>query len=243
MPAWCMAAGTSIEGVLLDAGGVLLLPDPAALRQAVAGFGAEPDDETCRRAHYRGIAELDRVGFPDWPLVDREVARAAGVEPGSVDMAAGLISEVYLRQPWVPAPGVVEGLEALQAAGYRMAVVSNAGGTMERQLAHHRICDRDGTVGAPVSLVVDSHVVGVEKPDPAIFRLALDALRLEPARCLFVGDSVHFDVNGSMAAGMRPVHLDPYGLCPGDHPHTASVADLAGTLYREAGGLAPAPPG
>lgn len=231
-----MPPAHAIEGVLLDAGGVLLLPDPAALRRAVAGFGVEPDDETCRRAHYHGMAELDRVGFPDWSLVDRVVARAAGVDPAAADQAASLIQDVYLRQPWVPAPRVVEGLRSLHAAGFRLAVVSNAGGTMERQLADHRICATDGSGPAPVSVVVDSHLVGIEKPDPAIFNLALEALHLEASRCLFVGDSVHFDVNGARAAGMQPVHLDPYGLCRGDHPHTGSVADLAGTLARGGGG-------
>jgi putative hydrolase of the HAD superfamily len=82
-----------------------------------------------------------------------------------------------------------------------------------------------------VAVVVDSDVVGVEKPDPAIFGIALDALSLSPDGCLYVGDTVHFDVNGARAAGLRPVHLDPYRLCPhGDHPHVGSLAELAQEL-------------
>jgi putative hydrolase of the HAD superfamily len=102
---------------------------------------------------------------------------------------------------------------------------------MEQQLADHRICTSDGGQAAQVAVVVDSDVVGVEKPDPAIFRIALDALGLAPDDCLYVGDTVHFDVNGARAAGLRPVHLDPYGLCPGaDHPHVGSLSQLAGAL-------------
>src|SRR4051794_39706451 len=41
-----------VEAVLLDAGGVLLLPDPTAMRRAVARFGVAPDDDLCARAHY-----------------------------------------------------------------------------------------------------------------------------------------------------------------------------------------------
>jgi putative hydrolase of the HAD superfamily len=102
---------------------------------------------------------------------------------------------------------------------------------MEQQLADHRICTSDGGATAQVAVVVDSEVVGVEKPDPAIFGIALDALSLPPDECLYVGDTVHFDVNGARAAGLRPVHLDPYRLCPhSDHPHLGSLAELAQAL-------------
>ena len=60
-----------MDAVLLDAGGVLLLPDPAELRRVLAPFGRIPDDETCRRAHYASMREVDRIGGPDWPAVDR----------------------------------------------------------------------------------------------------------------------------------------------------------------------------
>jgi putative hydrolase of the HAD superfamily len=220
-----------VEAVLLDAGGVLLLPDPAELRRALAPLGETPDDEMCRRAHYACMRELDRLGGPDWPVVDRVLARVAGVADDRIDGAVSLIEEVYLRLPWVPVPDAAETLLHLQAAGYPLAVVSNATGTMEQQLAGHRICTADGGPAAQVAVVVDSEVVGVEKPDPAIFGIALDVLGLPPDDCIYVGDTVHFDVNGARAAGLRPVHLDPYRWCPDtDHPHVGSLAELARAL-------------
>jgi putative hydrolase of the HAD superfamily len=72
-------------------------------------------------------------------------------------------------------------------------------------------------------------VVGVAKPDPAIFYLALNALRVPPGgTVLHVGDSLRYDVAGALAAGLQPVHLDPYGFCPAPdrHPHVRSLADL-----------------
>jgi putative hydrolase of the HAD superfamily len=83
--------------------------------------------------------------------------------------------------------------------------------------------------------VVDSAVVGVAKPDPAIFGIALDALGVPASRTvLYVGDSLRYDVAGAVAAGLQPVHLDPYGLCPlpSGHPHVRSLAELARTLER-----------
>jgi putative hydrolase of the HAD superfamily len=220
-----------VKAVVLDAGGVLLLPDPAALRRALAPLGRTPDDETCRRAHYASMREVDRIGGPDWPQIDRVLARVAGVDEDRLDHAVSLVEDVYLRLPWVPVSDAADTLLELQAAGYPLAVVSNATGTMEQQLADHRICTSDGGATAQVAVVVDSEVVGVEKPDPAIFGIALDALSLPPDECLYVGDTVHFDVNGARAAGLRPVHLDPYRLCPhSDHPHLGSLAELAQAL-------------
>ena len=220
-----------IDAVLLDSGGVLMLPDPDRMGRALASLGGSGDPETCRRAHYASMREVDRLGEADWAAVDRALAREAGVPDDRVDEAIPLLDDVYLRQAWVPIPGVAEALVALQEAGYTLAVVSNASGTMEEMLSEHRICSVGGTEHADVAVVVDSDVVGVEKPDPKIFSFALDALDVSPERCIYVGDTVHFDVNGSRAAGLLPVHVDPYRLCPDDdHPHVGSVPELAEAL-------------
>ena len=220
-----------IDAVLLDSGGVLMLPDPGPMGAALASLGGGGDAETCRRAHYASMREVDRLGEADWAAVDRALARAAGVPDDRLDDAIPLLDEVYLRQPWVPIDGVAEALVELQRAGYALAVVSNASGTMEEMLATHRICSVGGTEHASVAIVVDSDVVGVEKPDPKIFSFALDALGVPPERCIYVGDTVHFDVNGSRAAGLHPVHVDPYRFCPGDdHVHVGSVVELTAVL-------------
>ena len=59
--------------------------------------------------------------------------------------------------------------------------------------------------------VVDSHVVGVAKPDPAIFGHAVELFDgIDRSRIIYVGDSVTIDVEAASAAGLRPVLLDPY---------------------------------
>src|SRR5262245_36825501 len=230
-----------IDAVVLDSGGVLLLPEADAMRAAVAPFGVVPDDETCRAAHYASDAALDRLGASDWRAVDRVVAEALGVPPDLLDAAALAMEPVYTAARWSPVPGAAEALHALQRAGYQLAIVSNAHGSMEQYLAEHRICSVETDETAEVAVVVDSAVVGVEKPDPRIFGFALDALGLTPERCLYVGDTVHFDVGGARAAGLHPVHLDPYGWCPyDDHRHTTSLEDLVTQLVMKgAEGLQP----
>jgi putative hydrolase of the HAD superfamily len=222
---------TLIDAVVLDAGGVLLLPDPAALRELLAPFGVEPDAERCRWAHYASTRAVDELGQPDWRSIDRAVAAELGVPEARLDAATDAIDTAYNHRNWVPIEGAAEALRALQAAGYALAVVSNASGTMEAQLAQHEVCSVTGGTHAEVAVVVDSAVVGVEKPDPAIFDFALDALGVSADRCVYVGDTVFFDVNGARAAGLHPLHVDPYGRCPhDDHPHLTSITDLVASL-------------
>jgi putative hydrolase of the HAD superfamily len=218
-----------VDAVLVDAGGVLLVPDPVAIRRELATFGVEPDDESCLRAHYLSMREVDRIGKGDWPTVDRCFARAVGVAEERVDETIPFVDSIYMRDRWTPAAGAAEALIALQEAGVPLAVVSNAGGTMEEQLLAHEICSVDGSTHAQVAIVVDSDVVGIEKPDPKIFSFALDALGIAADRCIYVGDTVVFDVVGARAAGLWPIHVDPYDLCPDrdDHPHAASLAEVA----------------
>ena len=58
-------------------------------------------------------------------------------------------------------------------------------------------------------MVIDSALFGAEKPDPAIFRAALEALRVAPGEALYVGDLYEVDVLGANAAGIPAVLLAP----------------------------------
>jgi putative hydrolase of the HAD superfamily len=147
--------------------------------------------------------------------------------------------------------GAMAGLRALAALGLPMGVVSNSDGTVQAELRRLGVCyapgeppdapgeppdapgepNAPGAAGIPVGVVVDSAVVGVAKPDPAIFGIALDALGVPASgTVLHVGDSLRYDVAGALAAGLEPVHLDPHGFCPAPdgHPHIRSLAELAG---------------
>jgi putative hydrolase of the HAD superfamily len=60
-----------------------------------------------------------------------------------------------------------------------------------------------------LAFVVDSGVVGIEKPDPRIFDLALGLAGVGAAETLYVGDLYPVDVVGARRAGIEPVLLDP----------------------------------
>ena len=81
------------------------------------------------------------------------------------------------------------------------------------------VCQVGAGDGVAVRCVVDSHVVGVAKPDPAIFDHAASHFPgLDRDRIAYVGDSVTMDVGGATAAGLHPILLDPYD----DHPAPTS---------------------
>lgn len=219
--------------MLLDAGGVLLLPDPDAFRRELERFSIVPDDATCARGHFEAMREADRLRRDDYVGTDRFLARWFGVPDSRLEEGVAAIDAVYTGHRMVPIAGAAENLVRLRDAGFGLAIVSNATGTMEAQLAEHRICSVDGHDCADVAVVIDSHVVGVSKPDPAIFGFALDALAIGAEQCVFLGDSVYFDVEGALAAGIRPVHVDPFDLCDGGyHDHTASLAAFTEGLLR-----------
>jgi HAD superfamily hydrolase (TIGR01549 family) len=60
-----------------------------------------------------------------------------------------------------------------------------------------------------LDLLIVSEEVGVAKPDPAIFAIALEQLGVAPGEALFVGDSPEFDLRGAAAAGMPFVWMNP----------------------------------
>jgi putative hydrolase of the HAD superfamily len=92
----------------------------------------------------------------------------------------------------------------MRAGGLRLAVVSNSDGSAEQSLVAAGLRDY-------FHAVMDSFLVGHEKPDPRIFERAIELCAADPARTIHVGDLYAADVVGARAAGLHPVLLDPFG--------------------------------
>jgi putative hydrolase of the HAD superfamily len=216
--------------VFLDAGGVFLSPDHDLIVGILQDVGLAVDRSVLDRVYYEAVARMDAsvVQGADWR--ERwwaEYCSALGV-PGP--LVAEAAAELRRREgPWSRVfPGSVEGLCQLAATGVAMGVISNSVGTVEQELLQGGVCQAGAGGFTEVLAVIDSHVVGVAKPDPAIFWLAAERAGVDPKRCWYVGDTVFYDVNGARAAGLRPIHLDPFGLCPhvADHDHVTSLAQV-----------------
>jgi len=101
-------------------------------------------------------------------------------------------------------------LQQLCERGLRLGVVSNSDGRVAAILQQCGLAKF-------FHLIVDSHDVGVEKPDPQIFTFALQRLQVQPHQALYVGDIYGIDVVGSERAGLQAVLLDTLGLYEGVH--------------------------
>ena len=226
----------------------MVFPQPDLLSPPLRALGVSPDVAAFERAHYRAMLAQDLAATPPaagtwWREYLVGFIAGCGVPAARCRALAAEIAETTGDHSWANVgSGVTEGLRALAALGLPMGVVSNSDGTVEAELRRLGICHAsDGHEpaaaieggGVRVGVVVDSAVVGVSKPDPAIFRIALDALGVPPSRAvLHVGDSLRYDVTGALAAGLQPVHLDPNGFCPAPdgHRHIRELAELAGIL-------------
>jgi putative hydrolase of the HAD superfamily len=199
------------DAVLFDAGGVLVLPDPTVLGPTLAPHGGSLDHAVHHRAHYVAMHELDAAPTADWDIYRRTYVRSCGVPDDELDHAMVVFSATFNAHLWRhPNAGASDALRALAQRRVPIGVVSNASGQIEGALSRASVCQVGDGAGATVLCVVDSHLVGVAKPDPAIFESALDHLGIDRHRVAYVGDSVRYDVLGAEAAGLVPLLLDPY---------------------------------
>ncbi len=102
-------------------------------------------------------------------------------------------------------PDVLDALAAVADAGFRLALVTNGGGDLQREKL------RDIGIEDAFEVIVVSGEVGVAKPDPRIFERALESLGVTADRAAHVGDTLSSDIEGAIAAGVRPVWLNRKG--------------------------------
>jgi HAD superfamily hydrolase (TIGR01509 family) len=118
-------------------------------------------------------------------------------------------------------------LARLRAAGLKLGVVSNSDGRVEEALQAAGLREL-------FDVVVDSALVGVEKPDPRIFHAALDALGVAPEEALYVGDLYEVDVVGARAAGIEAVLLGPLPAEAAESCRTAaSIEELVNYILSD----------
>ena len=223
------AGAPPLDAVLFDAGGTLVRLDFEWMAGALGELGVRADVPSLRRAEISGRRAYDHArgaragGRPAPGEVDAYfggMLRAAGCDDAQVAAALERFRARHVACGlWTrPAEGAREAIARHAAQGLALAVISNSDGRAEQHL-------EDCGVRAGLAFVIDSHLVGFEKPDPAIFRVALDRLGVPGSRALFVGDIRVVDEQGAAAAGTRFVLIDPFGdYAP---PGTPAIGEIA----------------
>lgn len=224
-----------IDAVLLDAGGVLLDLDYGYLLRLIEAKHPEtccPDlaraESIARREINRTVLAGGRIS-ESWRDYFRIILGAVNVPAESYETIIDSLWSAHNRVGlWTAvAEGALEAVAALKQMGFRLGVVSNAEGQVERDL------NGAGFRGV-FETVIDSQVVGVEKPDPAIFEIAIERMKLDREKTLFVGDLPSVDVEGARAAGLAPILLDRHDIYADiDVPKLRSLAELPALLRPE----------
>jgi putative hydrolase of the HAD superfamily len=98
-------------------------------------------------------------------------------------------------------------LAQLYASGLKLGIISNFCGNIQA------ICDEYG-YSEYLGATIDSRHVGVRKPDPAIFRLALTEIGVPAEEAIYVGDSLERDVRAAKAAGLGAVWVSDQAGVP-----------------------------
>jgi HAD superfamily hydrolase (TIGR01509 family) len=223
-----------IQTVFLDAGGVLVNPNWSRVSETLARHGVEASAAALAVAEPRAKKRID-TGETIRATTDQQrgwtyfnlVLTEAGVTLS--DATAAALAELHIYHQthnlWETVPDeVLPALAALRDSGRRLVVLSNTNGTL------HRAFDRLGLTRA-FDVIFDSFNEGVEKPDPRLFRIALERSGADASTTVHVGDLYHVDVAGARAAGLTPVLLDVADLyrdC--DCLRVRSLTELVATI-------------
>jgi putative hydrolase of the HAD superfamily len=218
------------RAVLLDAGDTLLGPresygavyartfaglgvhrSPSAFDEALGAAWAGLDRRTPRGVDRYRYAEGGEDGY--WLGFVRAALESLAdppEDPALAVTALPLLREAF-RSPdaWIVWPDVVPALDALRARGIRLGVVSNWDSRLPDLL-------RALGLGHRFEVLAVSSLEGVEKPDPRLFRVALQRLGVPPGDAVHVGDRPDVDGEGAVRAGVDAALVDRRGrLDPG----------------------------
>ena len=206
----------NVKAVLFDFGDTLATLKPSRedlFIRAARSLGLELEFAAVQRAYqivdfhnkYSSVRVRDRDGF--YQHYNEQLAETLGISSHFASLHPALVAQFSKDKKWNLFDEAPEVLGRLRQQGLPLALVANWDSNLSA------LVDQLG-IRQEFSAVVSSQAAGVEKPDPAIFLLAVDELSLsgETGRILYVGNEYRADVVGARAAGLTPVLIDRNGL-------------------------------
>jgi putative hydrolase of the HAD superfamily len=198
-----------LDAVIFDWGDTLMrwAPEPdfieAGHDAGLRAVGRAPEPAYTARFHDEVLPQLfgrDELDESDYTALVRDALAASGIELDDDELTRFLEAEHAMWRPAVSLAATTHALlDALRERGLRLGLVSNAidpPWLLHRDLAELGLAER-------LDVALFSSETGWRKPHPAMFEQALAELDAQPARTLFVGDSLVNDVGGAAALGMH----------------------------------------
>jgi HAD superfamily hydrolase (TIGR01509 family) len=198
-----------LKTIFFDVGNTLLFPDRDHILAPLAKLGHPPSldlwhaiERTTKKQFDEALQQNDPADFNFWFMFYERLLAELGVR--NDDARDAMVEATRQSANWcVIRPGTRELLQRLSTR-FPLAVISNADGKIEEVLRRCGISDCFATI-------TDSGLVGYEKPHPAIFQAALDAMGARPEESLYVGDVYSVDYLGATGVGMQAMLLDVSG--------------------------------
>ena len=218
-----------LKTIFFDVGNTLLFPDRKHILAPLEKLGPNPSLEQWHSIERTTKKEFDDIvkhgGLADhsfWFMFYERLLDELELRDDQARDA--MVEATRISANWrVIRPGTRELLQRL-GERYRLAVISNADGKIADVLARSGIADCFVTI-------TDSGLVGYEKPDPAIFQAALQAMGADAADSLYVGDVHSVDYLGATGVGMEAILIDVCGAYRETGlPRIESLEELEGRL-------------
>jgi putative hydrolase of the HAD superfamily len=212
-----------IEIVFLDAGETILHPHPSfpeLFARTCLEHGYTVAPEEVAPVLYGMVRDMGTVAaeigvsapsttaagsYALWTHIYRRCLDGLGITDDSLpDELYSVFSDSATYRLY---PDALPAVDRLRQKGYRVGLISNFEGWLEEMLVELQ-------AGDVFEVSVISGLVGVEKPDPRIYEIALEQAGVEPEAAAHVGDSVRLDVEPATAVGIKAVLLDRSGKHP-----------------------------
>jgi putative hydrolase of the HAD superfamily len=212
-----------IEIVFLDAGETILHPHPSfpeLFARTCLEHGYSVSPEEVAPVLYGMVRDMGTVAaeigvsapsttaagsYALWTHIYRRCLDGLGITDDSLpDELYSVFSDSATYRLY---PDALPAVDRLRQKGYRVGLISNFEGWLEEMLVELQ-------AGDVFEVSVISGLVGVEKPDPRIYEIALEQAGVEPQAAAHVGDSVRLDVEPATSVGIKAVLLDRSGTHP-----------------------------
>jgi len=206
-----------VRAVIFDAGNTLLRMNYEIIADHLRERGRAASPEQVEDAELRARVRLDPHLAPGASSTESTVTHGRYLRYLLENLAISDDTEIEAIARWRRGynppvglwnradPGAIAAIRRVRAAGLVAGVISNSNGSVRA------ILEETG-LAAHLDFIIDSSVVGVEKPDPRIFRLGLREAGVAATEAVYVGDLYSVDVLGARAAGLDGILLDPRGF-------------------------------
>lgn len=205
-----------IDAVFLDAGGVLLRPNYHRIFDLFPEV--ELKEEIIDRALYPSKSHAGAglgPGDDDNQFV-HEFAVACGIPEEALDPNREKeMQNIMLFSPWIARRNddIRKLIQYLKRVHKKVVIVTNTeNGLAKDVLRNAKVCveEENNNDIETVDKIIDTWLVGIHKPDPAIYTYTADLINVDIGRCLHIGDSFRNDYEAGMKAGAKVLLFRPY---------------------------------